>query len=142
MLAVDVRDPGETRTHNWRYGKAAEITSPATAEFYMAYMLGKYYLGMRAEDILACARFLSGDSQTASKVYLVATGELAPPALHAAALEPQLFSSTVCENSLESWQEVIDTPATQNCLANTVHGALEFYDLPDLYELIQNPQSK
>lgn len=142
VLAIDVRDTGETRTHNWRYGKAAEITGPATAEFYMAYMLGKSYLGMRTEDILACARFLAGDSQATPKVNLVATGELAPPALHAATLEPQLFSSTVLENSLESWQEVIDTPVTHNRLVNTVHGALEFYDLPDLAELIQNPKSK
>jgi hypothetical protein len=66
---------------------------------------------------------------------------LAPPALHAAALEPQLFSSTVFENSLESWQEVIDTPITDNCLVNTVHGTLGFYDLPDLAELIQSPKS-
>lgn len=142
VLAVDVRDTGETRTHNWRYGKAAKITGPATAEFYMAYMLGKSYLGMRAEDILACARYLSSDSEPASKIKLVATGELGPPALHAAALEPQLFSSNVIENSLETWQDVIDTPITDNRLVNTVHGALEFYDLPGLAELIQNPESK
>ena len=59
--------------------------------------------------------------------------------LHAVALEPQLFSSTEFENSLESWQEVIDTPVTKNRLVNTVHGALKFYDLTDLAELIRTP---
>ncbi len=142
VLAVDVRDSGETRTHIWRYGRAANITGPATAEFFMAYMLGKSYLGMRAEDILACARYLSEDSKPKAKIHLIATGELAPPALHAAALEPQLFSSTVFKNSLESWQEVIDTPVTDNQLVNTVHGALKFYDLPDLAAWFDKSQSK
>ncbi len=139
VLAVDVRDIGETRTNNWRYGKAAEITGPATAEFFISLMLGKSYLGMRSEDILNCARYLSSTTEPGSKVKLIASGELAPPALHAAALEPQLFSSTEFENSLETWQEVIDTPVTKNRLVNTVHGALEFYDLPDLTELIRKP---
>lgn len=97
---------------------------------------------MRAEDILNCARYLSSETKPASKVKLIARGELAPPALHAAALEPQLFSSTKFENLLESWQEVIDTPITKNRLVNTVHGALEFYDLPDLKQLISFPESK
>lgn len=139
VLAVDVRDIGETRTHNWRYGKAAEITGAATAEFYIAYMLGKSYLGMRTEDILACARYLSSDPKSTSPVKLIASGELTAPALHAAALEPRLFSSTEFENSLESWQEVIDTPITRNRLVNTVHGALEFYDLRDLNDLVKTP---
>ncbi|MFK5923736.1 MAG: acetylxylan esterase [Verrucomicrobiota bacterium] len=139
ILAVDIRDTGETRTHNWRYGQAAEITGPATAEFFIAYMLGKSYLGMRAEDILNCARYLSEENGAPQKIKLIVagtSGELSPPALHAAALEPQLFSSTEFENSLETWQKVIDTPVTKNRLINTVHGALEFYDLPDLNSLI------
>lgn len=139
VLAVDIRDTGETRTRNWRYGKAAEITGPASAEFFIAYMLGKSYLGMRAEDILNCARYLSEKNGAPQKIKLIVagtSGELSPPALHAAALEPQLFSSTEFENSLETWQKVIDTPVTKNRLINTVHGALEFYDLPDLNSLI------
>lgn len=142
VLCVDIRDTGETRTNNWRYGKAAEITGAATAEYFIAFMLGKSYLGMRAEDILNCARYLSSDAKADTRVKLIAIGELAPSALHAAALEPQLFSSAEFENSLESWQEVIDTPVTKNRLVNTVHGALEFYDLPDLTELISNPKTK
>ncbi len=140
VLAVDVRDIGETRTNNWRYGKAAEITGPATAEFFITLMLGKSYLGMRAEDILNCARFLSSDTKPGSQVKLIANGELGPPALHAVALEPQLFSSSEFENSLETWQEVIDTPVTKNRLVNTVHGALKFYDIADLTDLIRNPK--
>ena len=63
--------------------KAAQITGPATAEFFIAFMLGKSYLGMRCEDILACARHLGGGKP----VRLVARGELGPPALHAAVLK-------------------------------------------------------
>ena len=63
-------------------------------------MLGKSFLGMRCEDILSCARFLGKGK--GKSVRLVARGELGPPALHAAVLEPQLFSSVHLSETLDS----------------------------------------
>jgi len=131
VLAADVRDIGETRTKMWRYKSAAELTGSATAEWFLAQMLGKSFLGMRAEDILVCTRFLKGEEQ--GPLYLIAHGELGPPALHAIALEPNLFQDAELIDSIRSWEKsVIETPVTHNQLINITHGALTEYDLSDL----------
>ncbi|UCF16502.1 MAG: hypothetical protein JSW59_03400, partial [Phycisphaerales bacterium] len=54
------------------------------------------------------------------------------PALHAAALEPGLFSSAKLVRSLSSWSNVIELGRSINQQVNAVHGALTTYDLPDL----------
>ena len=138
VLAVDVRDTGETRTRNWRYGRSAEFTGSAGAEWFMAYMLGKSYLAMRAEDILVSARYLRDTAETKDAVHVIAHGELGPPALHAAALQPELISSLKLTGSLKSWKQMIETPVTRNQLVNVVHGALQAYDLPDIAGTLSN----
>jgi hypothetical protein len=95
----------------------------------LAYLLGRSYVGMRAEDTLRAARFL-GEGRR--RVHLVAVGEAGPPALHAAALEPELFASVKLVGSLRSWVDVVRTATPSNGLAGVVHGALKVYDLPDL----------
>ncbi len=133
VLAVDLRGVGETQPAKgkWGYGP---LFGADWEEFYMAYMLGRSYLGMRAEEILAIARHLASvpESDAARKVHLVGIGEAGPPALHAAALEPALFTSLELRRSLVSWSNVIRTEAPVNQLVNTVHAALRKYDLPDL----------
>ncbi len=133
VLAVDLRGVGETQPAKgkWGYGP---LFGADWEEFYMAYMLGRSYLGMRAEEILAIARHLASvpESDAARKVHLVGIGEAGPAALHAAALEPALFTSLELRRSLVSWSNVIQTEAPVNQLVNTVHAALRKYDLPDL----------
>ena len=133
VLAVDLRGVGETQPAKgkWGYGP---LFGADWEEFYMAYMLGRSYLGMRAEEILAIARHLASvpESDAARKVHLVGIGEAGPAALHAAALEPALFTSLELRRSLVSWSNVIRTEAPVNQLVNTVHAALRKYDLPDL----------
>jgi hypothetical protein len=101
----------------------------------LAYLLGKSFVAMRAEDVLSCARYLaaspSGSSPT-TQVAVVTMGEPGVPALHAVALEPQIFSSLKLQRSLASWVDVVRTPASRNQKINTVFGALRAYDLPDL----------
>ncbi len=133
VLAVDLRGVGETQPAKgkWGYGP---LFGADWEEFYMAYMLGRSYLGMRAEEILAIARHLASapESDAARRVHLVGIGEAGPPALHAAALEPALFASLELRRSLVSWSNVIRTEVPVNQLVNTVHAALRKYDLPDL----------
>ncbi|MFH1965583.1 MAG: hypothetical protein ABIJ42_08600, partial [Acidobacteriota bacterium] len=137
VLAIDVRGIGETATTPWRYLNSLEWTGPAVAEFFISYMLGESFLGMRAEDILVAARYLSelSEGSNPQPVHVVATGELGLPALHATALEKELFSSLELHRSLISWSEAVNTPITKNVLINVVHGALKTYDLPDLVSL-------
>ncbi len=133
VLAVDLRGVGETQPAKgkWGYGP---LFGADWEEFYMAYMLGRSYLGMRAEEILVIARHLaeSTGSDAASRVHLVGIGEAGPAALHAAALEPALFASLELRRSLVSWTNVIQSEVPVNQLVNTVHGSLRKYDLPDL----------
>jgi len=58
------------------------------------------------------------------------------PALHAAALEPDLFASVKLRQGLHSWAEVLPNPEPAGILEQTVHGALRTYDLPDLTRLL------
>ena len=127
VLAVDVRGTGETeevddRRENYNY--------------YRAHDLGRSIVGMQAEDVLWCARYLATDNDAyaweASAVTLAVVGAVGVPALHAAALEQQLFANVQIRNSLVSWDDVVHTPVPENQLSSVVHGALKVYDLPDL----------
>jgi len=123
VLAVDLRGTGQTR--------------PAGSEWkdvYTAYLLGRSYVGLRAEDVLISARFLKEQvpSGQAGGVRLVAVGHVGIPALHAAAVEPGLFESVKLVRSLASWSAVIHSRLTRVQAAQIVHGALQQYDLPDL----------
>ena len=93
-------------------------------------------VGMRAEDVLICARFLSewDKPEQPVRVDVVATGVVGPSALHAAALETSLFDSLTLQSSLPSWSDVVRHPEVPGQLVNTVHGALRTYDLPDLVQ--------
>ncbi|MCL4215970.1 MAG: acetylxylan esterase [Candidatus Hydrogenedentes bacterium] len=131
VMAPDLSGFGETTgksaVEGW-YG----TFSPNWQHAYLAYLMGDSLLGMRAEDIAICARYFRGNQATQKGLQLAAAGEAAPPALHIAALEPDLFSSVVLDNMIPSWTAVVDTPLHVNQLTNAVHGALEHYDLPDL----------
>lgn len=132
VLAVDLRGLGETQDsakhafslhfgNEWR-------------DIFLAYLLGKSYLAMRAEDILVAARF-AATYESAGKlrpVHLISVGRVGPAALHAAALEPGLFASLRLRGCLASWSNVVRTPLAKNQWVNVVHGALKTYDLPDL----------
>lgn len=131
VLAVDLRGLGETelKTKLSSYRLREQ-------EYFLAYLLGRSLVGMRTEDVFTCARFLAGfrSSGKARRVHLVGIGTAGVPALHAAALEPELFASARLRRVLASWSHVLATPVTENQLINTVHGVLRTYDLPDLVQ--------
>ncbi len=137
VLTVDLRGCGETKTDPWRYSSTADYLGHNAAEFFIAYMLGESFVGMRVNDILSSVKFLQREiPESVANVSLIATGEAGIPALHAAALEPQLFGSVELNETLHSWTSVVQTPLTKNQLINTVHGALRHFDLPDLHQLV------
>ncbi len=127
VLAVDLRGTGETQQTSQRYFMS--YFGSDGQDVYTAYLLGRSYVGMRTEDILICARF---GQQQDGRVDLVAVGHVSVPALHAAALEPDMFGSIKLVRGLNSWSSVIESGRSLNQLVNTVHGALTVYDLPDL----------
>jgi cephalosporin-C deacetylase-like acetyl esterase len=131
VLAVDLRGTGETQQTGQKYFE--DYFGSDGQDVYTAYLLGRSYVGMRAEDVLLCARFLRDSSrQQAAPVDLVAVGYVGVPGLHAAALEPDMFGSVRLIRSLISWSGIIESGLSSNQLVNAVHGALTTYDLPDL----------
>jgi cephalosporin-C deacetylase-like acetyl esterase len=128
VLAVDVRGIGEIQQD--KQGQVSGATGPDWKDVFTAYLLGRSYVGMRAEDMLVCARFLQ--EQQEEPVELFAVGNVSIPALHAAALEPDLFSLVKLKGMLSSWSNVIELGRSYNQQVNTVHGALTTYDLPNL----------
>jgi len=132
VLAVDLRGTGETQ--QTAQGKFGGRFGRDWVDVYTAYLLGRSYVGMRAEDILVCARYAAtlGPAGQGGAVHLHAVGNVGVPALHAAALEPQLFASVKLTGTLVSWSNAVHCRFTQDQLVNAVHGALRAYDLPDL----------
>ncbi len=138
VLAVDLRGIGELQRRGARadYARHAGESWP---DVLLAYLIGRSWLGMRAEEALMCADWLAeraGGDGGRVPVRLLAIGEPGPPALHAAALEPGLFASVELDRCLRSWSEVVETPVPSGQWAQVVHGALREYDLPQLASLI------
>lgn len=133
VLAVDLRGTGQTQQCN-----SGAHCSPEYQDVYIAYMLGRSYVGMRAEDVLICARYAAERLVSGGKVTvrLCAVGNVGIPALHAAALEPELFSAVRLSGMLRSWATIIHDRVNEKQVANIVHGALSHYDLPNLEETL------
>jgi dienelactone hydrolase len=135
FLSVDVRGAGSMEKSSARnsYDGISGPDWPWVAE---ADMLGESFVGLRTEDILACARYASETWNAGQPIVLLGIGETGVPALHAAALEPQLFTFIHIKQSLPSWADVVGNPRARNQQINTVFGALHYYDLPELAALI------
>jgi len=136
VFAADIRGTGETRQTSQRYG--APYFGTDGQDVFAAYVMGRSYVTMRAEDILVCARYAAGSTATKAGrgVELIAVGNVGVAALHAAALEPEIFKSVTLSKTLSSWSAVIHSKMSNNQLINTVHGALTCYDLDDLVTLL------
>jgi dienelactone hydrolase len=131
VLAVDIRGLGEMQGGKRDAGFNA-LAEPNWKSATLASLLGHSLVGLRTEDILACARFASEKWSPGQPVELTGIGEAGVPALHAVALEPQLFAGARIERTLQSWDNVVHSSHTKNQQVNTVHRALRYYDLPEL----------
>ena len=133
VLAVDVRGTGETQPENavWydpRFGKDGK-------HLVTAYLLGKSYVGKRAADILTAGNAATEMVDAANvPLRLVGSGEIALPALHAAAVEPKRFEHVHLNGCLESWTALVRGKYSKDQLVNVVHGGLTAYDIPDLVD--------
>lgn len=130
ITIVSVSGTGESASekgewYNPRFGSEGRNAT-------VAYLLGKSLLAERTEDILLAADLASRHVIGREPVELVASGEFGPPALHAAALHPEIFKKVCIERSLHSFTSVVETPVVENQWVHMIHGALRVYDLPDL----------
>jgi len=131
VLAVDLSGLGETAA-----GRPSSTLSAEWKEAYLAYLMGRSLVGLRAEEVLAAARWAGDELRPPrGQVALIARGRAVVAALHAAALEPDLFAECRFENGLDAWHDIAGKPCGEH-LADAVHEALAAYDLPDLRGLL------
>jgi dienelactone hydrolase len=131
VIAVDLRSQGETA----RGSKPDRLLNPIGdyKTFFLAYLFEQSLVGTHAEDILTAGRFAArGPEGRQREVHLVASGRVGVAALHAAALEPDLFKSLSLRGTPASWTTVAGSAEQATALTATVHGALSAYDLDDL----------
>ncbi len=119
VLAVDLPGMGQTRP-NETEGDEGEKEKDANT----AYLLGRSYVGLHAEAILISARYLKAQTTSGGQgaVELAAFGQPCVPALHAAALEPNLFASVKLTRGLVSWSSVIHHPLKPVSATQIVYG--------------------
>jgi cephalosporin-C deacetylase-like acetyl esterase len=139
VIAVDLRGLGETQAVCSQYFAHQWFGTDGT-DYYMAYLLGKSYVGMRTEDLLVVARWLS-ENNSEQKTEIVTSGEtVGLIALHAAMLEPSLFSGVKLNKPVRSWYDVVQAGCSFYPITNLVHGALLEYDVPDLIQSVKPEQ--
>ncbi|MBI4624029.1 MAG: acetylxylan esterase [Verrucomicrobia bacterium] len=130
VLTFDLPGLGEMRTTVSSGGAALDAVDRRQAQ--KAMLVGRNLVALRAEAILLGLRFLGA----AGGVRLVCGKDAAIAALHAAALEPELFSSIDLPLPPTGWAEFVRNPRLTLAAGEVVPGALTTYDLPDLIRLI------
>ncbi|MCX7430945.1 MAG: hypothetical protein NTY17_08085 [Planctomycetia bacterium] len=145
VLAVDLRGTGETAPGPQNYFDVRRHGVNGQ-DAYLAYLLGRSLVGMQADDIVACGRWLAASRQPTrpadASVELIAAGLAVIPAVHAAAIHPELFPRVGLEDVPRSWSSHVEGgPFVPEPLplASLIHGVLHDYDLPDLINLVPQP---
>lgn len=133
VLAAELRGIGETETGLRRRSFGAGRFGRDNLEILTAYLMGKSYVGMRCDDVRSWTRFLKTKS---SAVSVIASGEAAIPALHAAALERDAFTKITLRRMIASYESLVGADETFDQTVSMIHGVLRHYDLPDLIQLI------
>jgi dienelactone hydrolase len=131
VIALDLHGVGHTTPKVWRY--SGEHFGNTGVEYFISYMLGKSLVAIRTEDILATATAFR--DRIDGPFDMLASGAAALPALHATAVEPGLFGKVELHDMRGSWESIIDAEVPTKMLADTIHGVLRHYDIPDLVKL-------
>ncbi|MCP5550736.1 MAG: hypothetical protein H7A53_07590 [Akkermansiaceae bacterium] len=140
VLAAELRGIGETETGHGKNEFGKGRFGPDNLDILTAYLMGKSYVGMRTGDAQRWARVLSNWEPRPNALHLVAIGEAAIPALHAAALDAGRFESVSIRGMLPDWESLVGAGETHDQAVNIVHGVLRHYDLPDLVPLAGGDQ--
>ena len=131
VVSVEISCTGETR------GSKFSEQFGSWQTFYLSYILGRSLVALRAEDVLKLAVSMDGAGivRKGTKMNLMAIGDAAIPALHAVALEPDLFAQLQLFERRSSWTAMLEESQPNRCFEDVIHGALKVYDLPELERL-------
>jgi dienelactone hydrolase len=119
VLAPDLSGTGEL-------GRATDTIA------FLGVQTGRTIVGIRAEEIISCVRFLKGHQDVAGDgVCALAFGELGIPLLHAAVLDDSITKVALIE-PLVSFQSVVNSCFYSLDPGSLIGNVLTAYDLPDL----------
>lgn len=101
-------------------------------QWFAAVLTGGSFVGLRAEDIIRCARFLDSSSGGTGKISAIAVGPLGSDLLHAALFEPVLDRISTIGTFL-SFEDIVNHRFyEEQFIPFTVPGAIGESDLPEL----------
>ncbi len=129
IAAVELRGYGETQANGRDYYNHAQF-GPDGSDNCLAYLLGKTYVGLRVDDLLAVANYYR--EKTGAKIKLEAEGYAGTVALIAAIASPESFVSVKLIGELPTWESQLEKPYGPIPLTNTIHGVLNDFDVDDL----------
>lgn len=129
IAAVELRGYGETQAKGRDYYRYSDFGTDGS-DFCLAYLLGKSYVGLRVDDLLAVAKFYR--ETTGAKIALKAEGLAGTVALCAAVVEPEAFASVELIGDLPTWTEQIEAAPTKIVMTNIIFGVLKDFDIDDL----------
>jgi hypothetical protein len=119
ILAPDLSGMGEL-------GRATESMA------FLGVQTGRTIVGIRAEEIIRCVRFLADHREVAGAgICAVAFGEMSIPLLHAAVMEDAVTKIALIEPPV-SYQSVVTSRFYNLDPASLIGNVLTAYDLPDL----------
>ncbi|MDO4628701.1 MAG: prolyl oligopeptidase family serine peptidase [Planctomycetia bacterium] len=137
VLAVDLRGWGETQQVNGSYFRHANFGSDGN-DYYLAYNLGRSYVGFRTDDLFSITRWLKSQA-FCGEIELYAVSEACIPVLHAAVLDCDVYRHVTLENCLISWTNTVENGGFSNTpLTSTIHGVLKVYDLPEMRTYLES----
>jgi dienelactone hydrolase len=139
VLTVDLAGCGETGTSE------ATMLGANWNDVFISYLLGRPLVGIRAEDTLIAARYLSElpwNEEDSRRLRLVAIQAAGPPALHAVALEGAMFDELELRDLPPQWSEYLRDPTLAGQMVSVVHGALAVYDFSDLIDSLDTKKFK
>ena len=130
VAAVELRGYGDTHEVGRTYYNHGQFGSDGD-DHCLAYLLGKTFVGMRVDDLLAVARFYRAE-RGVKKIRVVAEGYAGTVALIAAIADPGAIDSVKLVGELPTWSELLAREYGPIPLTNTIHGVLNDFDIDDL----------
>lgn len=134
-FVVELRGWGESQNVSNQYYRHEWFGDDSLDAVY-AYLIGKSYISMRAEDLIATAKRLK--DQSGKNIELAADGPSAGlVVLHAAASQPGFFAGISVPENIPTWASLVEMSPTPIRLTDTIHGVLNSYDVDDLIRFVK-----
>ncbi len=145
VLAIDVRGFGETADRPCWPDDEAGLSMRTDSYIHIQALsaaLGRPLLGQRVEEVVIALNMLCKWMDVdRTDIRIQASGGLETVALHAAAIDERI-SSIELPDAIKSWLDNAKMPQKQARLLNLPPSCLRYYDVDDLYRLVESRTAK